>query len=208
MPCKNPCRLYIHLAFTYSVGPSTFSTNESAWSVTVTGSQSRVWSDLGQHGTLSKAYTRVSHEDFAWNIDATYISSKRKLPQSHVLGSRLYRSSFLGFQPSLNDLTSFLSYIHFRIYANKVNLNGLFEKVAYHRQSSMDTMLSQGCIIMQHMCFGGVSSPNYLNATLIDQFRAFKLVMYTLIFICWLKCNIATIFVWHKFMNTTILDET
>jgi hypothetical protein len=22
MPCKNPCRLYIHLAFTYSLGPS------------------------------------------------------------------------------------------------------------------------------------------------------------------------------------------
>ena len=22
MPCRNPCRLYIHLAFTYSIGPS------------------------------------------------------------------------------------------------------------------------------------------------------------------------------------------
>ena len=22
MPCKNPCRLYIHLTFTYSIGPS------------------------------------------------------------------------------------------------------------------------------------------------------------------------------------------
>jgi hypothetical protein len=22
MPCRNPCRLYIHLAFTFSVGPS------------------------------------------------------------------------------------------------------------------------------------------------------------------------------------------
>ena len=30
MPCRNPCRLYIHLAFTYSVGPS-----------------SVVWSELG-----------------------------------------------------------------------------------------------------------------------------------------------------------------
>ena len=51
-----PCRLYIHLAFTYSVSPSSvvwrelgptppFSTNESAWSVMVTCSQSRVWSD-------------------------------------------------------------------------------------------------------------------------------------------------------------------
>ena len=55
MPRKNPCRLYIHLAFTYSIGSSRvvwselgpappFSTNESAWSAMVMGSQSRVWS--------------------------------------------------------------------------------------------------------------------------------------------------------------------
>ena len=54
MPCRNPCRLNIHLAFTYSVGPSSvvwsklgpappIPTNKSAWSVMVTGSQSRVW---------------------------------------------------------------------------------------------------------------------------------------------------------------------
>ena len=51
MPCTNPCRLYIHLASTYSVGPSSI-----VWSklgpappfppiVVVTGSWSRVWSD-------------------------------------------------------------------------------------------------------------------------------------------------------------------
>ena len=56
MPCRNPCRLYIHLAFTYSICPlsvvwsqtwtgSAFSTNESAWNPLVTGTQSRVWSD-------------------------------------------------------------------------------------------------------------------------------------------------------------------
>ena len=54
MSCRNPCRLYIHISFTYSVSPSSvvwselyrfhLSTNESAWSVMVTGSQSRVWS--------------------------------------------------------------------------------------------------------------------------------------------------------------------
>ena len=56
MPGRSPCRLFIHLAFTYSVGPSSvmwsselgpappFPTNESAWSGMVTGSQSRVWS--------------------------------------------------------------------------------------------------------------------------------------------------------------------
>ena len=55
LPCKTSCRLYIHLAFTYSVGPSSvvcwelgpaqpFPTNESAWSAMVTGLQSRVWS--------------------------------------------------------------------------------------------------------------------------------------------------------------------
>ena len=56
MPCRNPCRLYIHLVFTYSRWSlkrsvkqtwtgSAFSTNESAWSGMVTGSQFRVWSD-------------------------------------------------------------------------------------------------------------------------------------------------------------------
>ena len=55
MPCWNPYGLYIHLAFTYSIGPSSvvwselgavmpFSTNEIAWSGMVMGSQSRVWS--------------------------------------------------------------------------------------------------------------------------------------------------------------------
>ena len=55
MPCRNLCRLYIHLAFTYSVGPSSVVWSELGpatpfppmrvlerqW---VTGSQSRVWS--------------------------------------------------------------------------------------------------------------------------------------------------------------------
>ena len=56
MPCRHLCRLYIHLAFTYILCwslqcsvertwmGSAFSTNESAWSVIVTGSQSCVWS--------------------------------------------------------------------------------------------------------------------------------------------------------------------
>ena len=56
MTCRSPSRLYIHLAFTYSLRwslkrsvkrtwtGSAFSTNESAWSVMVTGSQSHVWS--------------------------------------------------------------------------------------------------------------------------------------------------------------------
>jgi hypothetical protein len=63
MPCKNPCRLSIHLAFTYSVGSfdrsvkrnwtgSTFSTNESAWSVLVTGSQSRVLCEVALRMSL------------------------------------------------------------------------------------------------------------------------------------------------------------
>ena len=56
MPCRSSCRLYIHLTLTYYVGPSNvvwnelgpappfLVTNESAWSVMVTGAQSRVWS--------------------------------------------------------------------------------------------------------------------------------------------------------------------
>ena len=50
MPCKNLCRVYVHLAFTYFVGPcevnltgSTFSTHECVWSVMVMGVQSCVW---------------------------------------------------------------------------------------------------------------------------------------------------------------------
>jgi hypothetical protein len=54
LPCKNPHRLYLHLAFTYSGGPSSverselwtssaFSTNDNAWSLMVTGFQFRVW---------------------------------------------------------------------------------------------------------------------------------------------------------------------
>jgi len=49
MPCRNSCRLYIHLAFTYYVGPSSvvcnelglaspFPPNESACSVMFIGS--------------------------------------------------------------------------------------------------------------------------------------------------------------------------
>ena len=64
MPCKNPRRLYIQLAFTYFVGPSSimwsklglaphFSTNESAWSTMVMGPQSRMWSDPKCHVTPS-----------------------------------------------------------------------------------------------------------------------------------------------------------
>ena len=54
LPCRNPCRLYTHLgihilrwSLKHSVKPTwtspAFSTNESAWCVMVTGSQSPVW---------------------------------------------------------------------------------------------------------------------------------------------------------------------
>ena len=63
MPCTNPSRPYIRLAFTYSLrwslkrsvkqrtwtGSFAFSTNESAGSVMVTGSQSRVWNGPNYH---------------------------------------------------------------------------------------------------------------------------------------------------------------
>ena len=52
MPCRNPCRLYIHIAFTDSISPSsvvcwtgsTFSTKANARIAMVTGTQSCVWS--------------------------------------------------------------------------------------------------------------------------------------------------------------------
>ena len=57
MPCRNPCRLYIHFAFTYSIGPSSVVWSELGpalpfplmrvlKSVIATGSHSRVWSGL------------------------------------------------------------------------------------------------------------------------------------------------------------------
>ena len=57
MPCRNPCRLYIRLAFTYSVGPSSVVWSELQPAppfppmrvlevYLVTGSQSHVWSAL------------------------------------------------------------------------------------------------------------------------------------------------------------------
>ena len=58
----NACRLYIHLAFTYSSGPSSIVWSElgpalpfpeSAWSVMVTGSESHVWSGPNLHKSLS-----------------------------------------------------------------------------------------------------------------------------------------------------------
>jgi hypothetical protein len=70
MPCRNPCRLYIHLAFTYSIGAlersvkrtwtsSTFFTNESAWSMMVTGSQSHVWRGPKAFKTISDCFRRI-----------------------------------------------------------------------------------------------------------------------------------------------------
>jgi len=57
MPCRNPCRLYIHLASTYSVGPWSavwselrptppFPPVRFSWSAMVMGPESRVWSGL------------------------------------------------------------------------------------------------------------------------------------------------------------------
>jgi len=63
MSCRNPCRLYIHLAFTCYVG-SSFSTNESARSAMVTSSQSHVWSGLQcwRHYTCSLQSCHFKHE--------------------------------------------------------------------------------------------------------------------------------------------------
>jgi hypothetical protein len=69
MPCRDPCRLYNHLAFANSVSPSSasvkwtwtgsaFSTNESAWSVMVTGSQPRVWS--GPHHRFGSSFCNAA----------------------------------------------------------------------------------------------------------------------------------------------------
>ena len=75
MPCRNPCRLYFHLAFTYTLRwslersvkrtwtGSAFSTNESAWSVMVTGSQSRVRSGPNSPITLRSQCPFFLHKE-------------------------------------------------------------------------------------------------------------------------------------------------
>jgi hypothetical protein len=73
MPCRNPCRLYIHLAvhiLLWSLKRSVkkwtwtgaaFSTNESAWGVLVMGSQSRVWN--GPHPQCQRKYSINQAQD-------------------------------------------------------------------------------------------------------------------------------------------------
>ena len=90
-----PYRLHIHLAFTYSIGPSSvvwsienldrphLSTNESAPSVTVTGSRSRVWSDhnltvvASPQGPLPQAIhpTTCFHYWNNWYGSGTFLGS-------------------------------------------------------------------------------------------------------------------------------------
>ena len=85
MPCRNPHRLYIHLAFTHSLRwslnqrsvkrtwtGSAFSTNESAWSVMVTGSQSCVWSGPKQN-SIGHPDSRFSHPpDLTYPVRAIF----------------------------------------------------------------------------------------------------------------------------------------
>ena len=80
IPCRNPCKLYIHLAFTYSDGPpsvvwseligSAFSTNESAWIAMVTGPQSHVWSGP------EKAMRAISHNYFMGHHCCKFVLKK------------------------------------------------------------------------------------------------------------------------------------
>jgi hypothetical protein len=89
MSCRNLCRLYTHLAFTYILRwslkqsvkrtwtSSTFSTHESAWSVMVTGSQSRVWS--GPWSQVTGGQFMQSQPLRAWKLGLTTSSWSKVL---------------------------------------------------------------------------------------------------------------------------------
>jgi hypothetical protein len=87
MPCRNPCRLYIRLAFhinRWSLKRSVkrtwtgfaFSTNESAWSVMVMGSQCRVWSG-------PNALLKIVHFDCVLFPSCLAMTNKWKLSFDH-----------------------------------------------------------------------------------------------------------------------------
>ena len=98
VPRKNPCRLYIHLALAYTLcwslkrsvertwTGSAVSTNESAWSVMVTGSQSRGGValtnvvdvlQLGQCPSLTHGSTRLVPCGFLFFLKARKKGRKR-----------------------------------------------------------------------------------------------------------------------------------
>ena len=111
MPCRNPCRLYVHLAFTCSLRwslkcsvnrtwtNSAFSINENAWSVMVTGSQSHVWSGIEQvqkmwcvvrmypkcirnHNTLQRLI--LSRHRHSRKIEVFFLYQTQYLCQCHI----------------------------------------------------------------------------------------------------------------------------
>jgi hypothetical protein len=106
-PCRNPCRLYIHLPFTYSVGPSKRSMKRTWLAppvppmrvlevVIVTGPQSRVWSGPLRKETFGGSLGLIgSEEPCEWSIWEV-ADWHRSLQGGQVMsasGSSTYRDS-------------------------------------------------------------------------------------------------------------------
>jgi len=88
MPCRNPCRLYIHLAFTYSVGPS-----------------SVVWSEFGLAPPFppmrvlevywSRALNLVCEMALSCHFHDIWVTHLRKVklhPPSSIIRSTIHRA--------------------------------------------------------------------------------------------------------------------
>jgi hypothetical protein len=126
MPCRNPRRLYTHLAFTYILRwslkisvkrtwtGSTFSTNKSAWSVLVTGTQSRVWSGPWKEIKLERldwlncstleccsvqGNWRGSYFEISWGL--LYSVVKQSGPHNGVIGFYLFIFPSIWMPPGL-----------------------------------------------------------------------------------------------------------
>ena len=114
MPCRrNPCRLSIHLAFTCSyrwslkrsvkkrtwTTGSAFSTNESGWSVTVTGSQPR-----GLQSDLQLPYGRMP--DVAVAIQMNFLVARQN-NQNYIKKTKQNTK----FQPTVRGRTNIISLV-------------------------------------------------------------------------------------------------
>jgi hypothetical protein len=119
MSCRNPCRLYIHLAFTCLLHwslersvkqrtwrtSSAFSTKESAWNVFVAGSQSHVCSGPHLTWVVIKTWPYLQASNPIYDLQSVRIWAYwNKLGGDGTrLGSWVWRNSF--FEPILTILT-------------------------------------------------------------------------------------------------------
>ena len=129
VPCRNACRLLhpscihiLHWSLKRSVKRtwtgSTFSTNESAWSAMVTGSQSRVWS-------LSKW-----HQISTWKGSLAYVSSTFSACR-FLVGQNLRSNLHILSRAARKHVAEFL--VAMISYLKPWSLNGISKSLLYRK---------------------------------------------------------------------------